>query len=196
MPTHIYNCTITLAKDYTKRLRELASEISKPVFLDYLESILDENRKKVFTRKPGCKKNFRTFHSRTSFATYMFREYGIKDILNKNRFKQVGRVERYVCPIWYGKDNTPTSRQKTHIITLTDKLITFYSYLAGKDVLIIHFKNNHSAKTFFQSYLFGTVHIYRPLKEILKEEALIESEERLSKPFQSCKTPQKKTNKK
>lgn len=195
MPRHIYNCTITLAKEHTKRLRELDSKTSKPVFLDDLESILDENRKKSFAKKPGYKKEFRTFSSRAKFADYMDREHGVKDILNKNRFKQVGRVERYVCPIWYGEDNTPTLAQKSHIITLTDKLITFYSCLAERDLLVIHFKDNRSSKTFFQSYLFGTVHTYRPIKEILEEEALIEFKENLSKTFHSYKT-RKNSNKK
>ena len=188
MLRHIYNCTITLAKEYTKRLRKHDSKISKPVFLNNLESILDENRKKAFSKKAGHKKEFRVFHSRASFAAYMDRVYGVKDILNKNRFKQVGRVERYVCPIWYGEDNTLTLAQKSHIITLTDKIITFYSCSADRDLLIIHFKDNHSAKIFFQSYLFGKVHTYRPIQKILEEESLIEFKESLSKTFQSYKT--------
>ena len=187
MARHIYNCTITLAKEHTKRLRKTNSKTSKPVFINDLESILDENRKKVFLKKAGSKKEFRAFHSLASFADCMEREHGVKDILNKNRFKQVGRVERYVCPIWYDEDNTPTPAQKSHIITLTDKLITFYSCSGERDLFTIHFKNIHSAKTFFQSYLFGKVHIYRPVKEILEEEALIRLKESLPKSVQSNK---------
>lgn len=188
MPRHIYNCTITLAKEYTKKLRELNSKTSKLGFLNNLESILDENRKKAFSKKSGHKKEFRAFRSLASFADYMAREHGVKDILNKNRFKQVGRVERYRCPIWYDANNILTLAQKTHIITLTDKTITFYSCSANRDLLVIHFKDNRSAKTFFQTYLFGTVYTYRPINEILEEESLTEFKESLSKTFQSHKT--------
>lgn len=186
MTRHVYNCTITIAKECTKRLRKLASNTSKPVFLNDLGSILDENRKKAFTKKPGYKKEFKSFRSQASFADYMDREYGVKDILNKNRFKQVGRVERYLCPIWYCDGNTPTIAQKSHIITLTDRIITIYSCSADQDLLVIHFKDNNSAKTFFQSYFFGTVHTYRPIKEILEEEqSLIKFKEHISKTIQS-----------